>query len=126
MPEVDGFNQETYDAYAVAQVQLPKGDDMAIGTIVKQKCDHDGNPIGRHDVNPILDARIYEVEFPDGEVLEHAANVIAENLYSQLDEEGHHQVVFVMILLTTKARTRRWPSPTMTYTSPSMEGSVDV
>jgi hypothetical protein len=37
---------------------------------------------GHDDVNPILDTRIYEVEFPDGEVLEYAANVIAENLYS--------------------------------------------
>jgi hypothetical protein len=33
MSEVDGFNQEeTYDAYVLAQVQLPTGDDMAIGT----------------------------------------------------------------------------------------------
>jgi hypothetical protein len=94
MPEVDGFDQETYDAYVLAQVQLPKGDDMAIGTIVKRKRDHDGNPIGQHDANPKLDTRIYEVEFPDGEVLEYAANVIAENLYSQVDEKGHHQVVF--------------------------------
>jgi hypothetical protein len=46
MPEVDGFDQETYDAYVLAKVQLPKGDDMAIGTIVKRKHDHDGNPVG--------------------------------------------------------------------------------
>jgi predicted GNAT superfamily acetyltransferase len=26
-------------------------------------------------------------------VLEYAANVIAENLYSQVDNEGHHQVM---------------------------------
>jgi hypothetical protein len=43
---------------------------MAIGTIVKQKRNHAGNPVGRHDVNPILYTRIYEVEFSDGEVLE--------------------------------------------------------
>jgi hypothetical protein len=46
MPEVDGFHQETYDAYVLAQVQLLKGDDMGIGTIVKQKHDNDGNPVG--------------------------------------------------------------------------------
>jgi hypothetical protein len=68
------------------------------GTIVKRKRDHDGNPVGRHDVNPILHTRIYKVEFPDGEVLEYAANVIAENLYSQVDKEGHHQVVFYDIV----------------------------
>jgi hypothetical protein len=27
-------------------------------------------------------------------VLEYAANVIAENLYSEVDEEGHRQVMF--------------------------------
>jgi hypothetical protein len=54
MPEVDGFDHKTYDVYVLAQVQLPKGDGMAIGTIVKWKRDHNGNPIGQHDVNPIL------------------------------------------------------------------------
>jgi hypothetical protein len=90
MPKVDGFDQETYDAYVLAQVQLPKGDDMAIGTIVKRKRDHDGNPVGRHDVNPIFDTRICKFEFPDGKVLEYAAN----QTMSQVDEEGHHQVIF--------------------------------
>jgi hypothetical protein len=68
---------------------------MAIGTIVKWKRDNDGNP----DVNPtaiVLDSRIYEVEFSDGKVLEYVANVIAENLYSQVDKEGHHQVVDIV------------------------------
>ena len=95
--EVD-FDEETYDAYVLSQVRLPRGDDMSLGTVTKRKRDRDGNPVGRHNDNPILDSRVYEVEFPDGEVLEYAANVIAENLYSQIDEEGYHQVVFDDIL----------------------------
>ena len=35
---------------------------------------------------------MYEVEFSGGEVLEYA-NIIAENLYPQVDAEGHHQVI---------------------------------
>jgi len=31
----------------------------------------------------------YDVEFPNGEIKEYAANVIAENMYSQVDENGH-------------------------------------
>lgn len=41
---------------------------------------------------------MYEVEFSDGQVLEYAANLIAENLYSQVDDEGHHQVMFEEII----------------------------
>jgi hypothetical protein len=36
----------------------------------------------------VLDTRILEVQFPDGNVQEYAANVIAEHLYSQVDDKG--------------------------------------
>ena len=94
MPDADDFDVDTYDAYISAQVALPKGDEMTLGTIVQRKRDKDGNVIGKHNENPILDTRVYEVEFSDGEVLEYSANIIAENLYAQVDEEGYHQVVF--------------------------------
>jgi hypothetical protein len=32
---------------------------------------------------------VYEVQFPDGHTEEFAANTIAENIYSQVDEEGN-------------------------------------
>jgi hypothetical protein len=32
---------------------------------------------------------VYDVEFPDGEVHEYSANVIAENIYAQSDIDGH-------------------------------------
>eukprot|EP00957_Ditylum_brightwellii_P116099 8856522-Ditylum_brightwellii.AAC.1 len=35
----------------------------------------------------MLNSTIYEVEFPDGEVKEYAANVIAENMLTQVDYE---------------------------------------
>ena len=37
---------------------------------------------------PILNTMSYEVEFSDGQVKEYSANVIAENMVSQVDEEG--------------------------------------
>ena len=37
---------------------------------------------------PLLNTLIYEVEFPDGTMKEYAANVIAENMVLQVDEEG--------------------------------------
>ena len=45
-------------------------------------------PIGRAHANPIIDTRLYQVEFGDGSVKEYAANIIAENLYSQVDGKG--------------------------------------
>jgi hypothetical protein len=47
--------------------------------------DKDGLPIGTANDNPILDSRTYEVEFPDGYQASLAKNVIAENLFAQLD-----------------------------------------
>jgi hypothetical protein len=32
---------------------------------------------------------MYEVEFPDGKIKEYAANIIAENMLSQVDSEGY-------------------------------------
>jgi hypothetical protein len=36
----------------------------------------------------LLDTRVYEVSFPDGSTDDYAANVIAKNMYAQVDEEG--------------------------------------
>ena len=32
---------------------------------------------------------IYDVEFPDGQIKKYAANIIAENMYAQVDADGH-------------------------------------
>ena len=40
------------------------------------------------DDNPFLNTIIYEVEFPDGQVKDYAANAIAENMLTQVDSDG--------------------------------------
>ena len=65
-----------------------------MGTVAKAKVtgrkrDADGNPIGKRHCNPMLDTREYEVEFPDGATDVFTANIIAENLYAQVDDEGN-------------------------------------
>jgi hypothetical protein len=57
--------------------------------VTTRKQDADGNPIGKSHSNPILDSRLYEVEFPDGSTDLFTANTIAESMYSQIDDEGH-------------------------------------
>ena len=50
----------------------------------------DGELIGSTHENPILSTAIYNVESPDGTISEYSANVIAENLYFQVDDDGYN------------------------------------
>ena len=47
-----------------------------------------GLPIGTASENPILDPRMYEVEYLDGYKTAMAANAIANNLFAQVDQDG--------------------------------------
>ena len=65
-----------------------RGDEMVSGTMKSQVKDHEGDPIGIANCNPILDTRVYEVEFTDGGQVELGGNVIEECMYAQCDVEG--------------------------------------
>ena len=60
--------------------------------------DANGIPIGTANDNPILDTRRYEVGFLDGTKTSLSANYIAENLFSQVDNDGHRQVLLDEII----------------------------
>jgi hypothetical protein len=90
MPEADDYYMpESYDEYLTAEVLLPNMGTVTKAKIIGWKRDQDGNPIGKRNANPILDMREYEVEFQDGATDTFTANIIAENLYSQVDSEGN-------------------------------------
>ena len=86
--ELDDYTPETFDEYMRAFVMLPRGGEILKAQVVGRRRDHNGNPIGRASSNPILDTREYVVEFEDGAQGFYAANLIAENMYSQVDDEG--------------------------------------
>ena len=44
---------------------------------------------GKYNDNPYLNSLLYEVELPDGQVKEYSANIIAENMLTQVDSDGH-------------------------------------
>jgi hypothetical protein len=89
-PEIGDFSPDSYDALISAELLLPKGDVLMPAKVVARKCASNGNPVGTVHSNPIVDTRVYEVFFQDGHVEEYAANVIAENMYAQVDIEGNH------------------------------------
>ena len=62
---------------------------MSYGTVKARKRDSDGNLIGKSNYNPIIDTSLYDVEFDSGETEAYTANIIAEALYAQVDDEGY-------------------------------------
>ena len=92
MPDVDTIPD--LDQYLNAEVLLPKdGKHMQAAQVIGRSTDGNGNPIGQYDANPIMNSRVYDVMSPDGSIQQYAANIIAENLYSQVDEEGHRYIM---------------------------------
>lgn len=87
--EVSEAYQEALDTYLGAQVVVPGKDSQPIlAKVKKRKRDSMGNAVGSSNANPILDTRVYELEFPDGRVEEYGVNIIAENLMAQVDGDG--------------------------------------
>jgi hypothetical protein len=96
----DDFTPDVLDdTYLNMELALPRsGGDVEFARVVKRLRDKDGIPIGTANDNPILDSRMYEVEFPDGYKTSMAANAIAENLFAQVDPEGNRLAVFEDII----------------------------
>ncbi len=92
-PEIAEFTMEAYDKFISAEVMLPQGDILVPAQVVGRKRGQDGNPIGQENTNPLLDSRVYEVEFPDGHIEEYVANIIAKNIYAEVDAEGNHFLI---------------------------------
>lgn len=90
--EADVFTPETMDECLTAELLMPHGDAMQRARVVRRHRDESGLPIGRRDPNPILDSRMHDIEFPDGSADTVTANLIAENLHSQVDDEGYHRL----------------------------------
>ena len=78
------------DDYINTHVVVPGRDGATnvLAKIVRRKRDSSGTLVGTSHSNPILDSRIFELEFPDGRTEEYALNSIVESLYAQVDDEG--------------------------------------
>ena len=94
------FTPDTYDTYLNMELALPQGDSLEprMTRVTKRLKDANGIPIGTADDNPLLDTRTYEVEYLDGERASLSANHIAENLFTQVDDDGNRQVLMKEII----------------------------
>ena len=102
-PDIDDINNdlpyvENDDKYIGQHLALPKGDKMMSAEVVCHKRNFDGTLVGTENKNPILDSRVYEVKFSDGSMADYATNVLIENLYSQVDDDGYHNNILCSII----------------------------
>ncbi|MFY8201679.1 MAG: hypothetical protein ACOVLE_13465, partial [Pirellula staleyi] len=96
--EADDYTPEAFDKYLTAEIVTDRGGEVLRGTVMSRKRDRDGVPIGKADANPILDTREYLVCFEDGTEETYTANLIAESLYSQIDDGGRRLQVMQEII----------------------------
>jgi hypothetical protein len=90
LADQDATAMDDLDNYIGSNIVLPGKDGEPVLTVVKgRKRGINGELIGESNSNPILDTRIFHVEFPDGHLEEYSTNKIAEALYSQTDDEGN-------------------------------------
>ena len=94
--EVDEtFTPDVYDTYLNMELAIPQGDSLEprLARVTNRLKDANGLPIGLANENPILDMRMYEVQYLDGEKASLAANSIAENLFVQIDGDRNRQLL---------------------------------
>ena len=60
---------------------------MRYGKVKEQALNPDGQTTGSYDKNPMLKSIIYEVKFTNGQIMEYSANIIAENMLTQVDSD---------------------------------------
>ena len=90
--------QSVVDRFIHAEVLLPQGESLQMAKVLRRSLDEDGNLVGNFNQNPLLNSMVYDVEFPDGAIRKYAANVIAENVMSHVDPDGHYSHVLECIL----------------------------
>ena len=92
MPEADDI--EGYDRYKESELLLPRnGKEISLAKVVIRVKYKDGKVKGTYKNNPILYTRVYGVIFLDGAVCQYVTNIIADNMYSQYDSNGHYTLL---------------------------------
>mmetsp|Transcript_15766 Transcript_15766/g.22509 ORF Transcript_15766/g.22509 Transcript_15766/m.22509 type:complete len:126 (+) Transcript_15766:2432-2809(+) len=87
------------------RLSFPRGDRSELGRVKDRKRNADGLYIGRKHKIPLLDSRVYVVQFPNGEEVDVSYNTLAEHLYSPVDSEGNQYQIFKEIIGHRKGKS---------------------
>ena len=74
--------QPVYEKITQGKQILPQGEKLRMAKVYGRTVSPDGKTIVTFHDNNIFNLIVYDVEFPDGQVQEYAANVIAKNMLS--------------------------------------------
>ena len=88
-----------FDEHVGSLLKIPYGEEVAVVEVLDRKrTPHiDGRLVEKHDNSP-LDNRRYNVRMPNSEIREYTANLVAENLFAQCDEDGNYRILFDEII----------------------------
>eukprot|EP00985_Skeletonema_marinoi_P022630 scaffold14553_cov92-Skeletonema_marinoi.AAC.2 len=88
------------------EVLMPHGEEgQQLCKVLRKSVDAEGKTTGIYDEDPSLNTLIYDIEFPDGHIEQYGANMIAQNVLEQLEDEVAFQW-WVPYTLRKKARAR--------------------
>ena len=96
--DANGDELEGPSLFHQAEVYMPHGENQEIAKVIGRKRNLDGTYVGKANENPTLDTRVFTIRFPDGDEKDVAYNVIAEHLYSQVDEHGNQYHIYKDII----------------------------
>ena len=75
------------NTYLNMELALPRDEPgPEFASVTKRLRDNNGLPIGTANQNPILDIRMYEVEYQDGHKASLSANAMDQNMFAQVNE----------------------------------------
>ena len=94
---MDNIDEEraanSYDQYIGAEVVLPDQKGEKIMGKVRKCVRQNDTSTGKGKYDAMYDKSLYEVEYPDGTIDQQSANIMDDNMLSQVDSEGHHYQV---------------------------------
>jgi hypothetical protein len=121
MPEASDFDD--LETYINTEVLLPRdGEHMQSAKVIRRTKDAEGKLVGKYHRLPYLNTQVYDVAFPDGGIEQYSANVIAENIYSQVDDEGHRYQLLDDIVDHRKTEEATLPPGINKYKNKSTKG----
>jgi hypothetical protein len=81
---------------------VDRGGEQIRAKVLKHARSDSGYPIGTAHANPMLDTREYECVTEDGTVERYTANIIAENIFAQCNDEGKQYTILDEIIEHSK------------------------
>eukprot|EP00957_Ditylum_brightwellii_P171858 13082906-Ditylum_brightwellii.AAC.1 len=97
--------QPACDKIINAEVSLWQNEQLVLRKLKRRALGPDGHVVGKYNNDPRLSYIVYEVEFPNGQVKDYAANVIAENMNTQVDSEAFSTTMLDSIVNLCKDQT---------------------